>query len=101
MRRTPTLTLPISAPKAIPSQIAASSQEQARGVSHITEAISRIEQATQSNAEHAHRTAEVAKEMEGVAGRGEIDRLSPLQTAAEAALRDARPFVEDKLRAAA
>ncbi len=46
------------------------------------------------------RLAEVAREIEVAANRGDVDRLSPLQAAAEAALREARPFVESKLRAA-
>lgn len=46
------------------------------------------------------RLAEVATEMEGIAGRGDIERLRPLQAAAEAALRDSQPYVEDRLHAA-
>ena len=44
----------------VASQIATGSQEQARGVSHISQAISRIEKVTQNNAANAQRTAEVA-----------------------------------------
>ena len=46
------------------------------------------------------RLAEVAKEIERVAADADFDRLSPLQAAAEAALGDAQPFIEDRLHAA-
>jgi Methyl-accepting chemotaxis protein (MCP) signalling domain len=45
------------------SQIASSSQEQARGVAHIGQAISRIEQVTQNNVANATRTADAASTM--------------------------------------
>jgi transcriptional regulator len=45
------------------SQIASSSEEQARGVGHVSEAISRIESVTQRNAENAHQTAKAAEAM--------------------------------------
>ena len=46
------------------------------------------------------RLAEIAKDMEAVASRGDAHGLGPLQAAAEAALRDAGPLIEDRLRAA-
>jgi methyl-accepting chemotaxis protein len=45
------------------SEIAISSQEQARGVAHISQAIARIERVTHNNAANAHHTAEVAAAM--------------------------------------
>jgi methyl-accepting chemotaxis protein len=45
------------------SQIAASSDEQARGITNIGQAISRIELLTQNNAANAHKTAEAASAM--------------------------------------
>ena len=45
------------------TQIAASSEEQARGVGHIGQAISRIEKVTQNNVNNAHQTADAASEM--------------------------------------
>jgi methyl-accepting chemotaxis protein len=45
------------------TQIAASSEEQARGVGHIGQAISRIEAVTQNNVNNAHKTADGAAEM--------------------------------------
>jgi methyl-accepting chemotaxis protein len=45
------------------SQIASSSEEQARGVTHIGEAIHRIETVTQNNAANAQTTAEAASDM--------------------------------------
>jgi methyl-accepting chemotaxis protein len=45
------------------SQIAASSQEQAVGVTHISEAITRIGAVTQNNVAHAHHTAQSASSM--------------------------------------
>ena len=47
------------------SQIAASSEEQARGIGSIGQAIARIETVTQSNAANAHETAEAATAMSG------------------------------------
>jgi hypothetical protein len=44
-------------------QIAASSQDQSRGVENIGQAVSRIQTVTQSNAEHARQTAESASQM--------------------------------------
>lgn len=45
------------------AQIAASSDEQARGVAHIGEAIARMEAVTQNNVANAQQTAEAASEM--------------------------------------
>jgi methyl-accepting chemotaxis protein len=45
------------------SQIASSSEEQARGVTQIGEAIARMETVTQNNAANAQQTAESASEM--------------------------------------
>jgi hypothetical protein len=45
------------------SQIAASSDEQARGITNIGQAIHRIELLTQNNAANAHKTAEAAEAM--------------------------------------
>jgi methyl-accepting chemotaxis protein len=45
------------------SQIAQSSDEQARGITNIGQAISRIELLTQNNAANAHKTAEAASAM--------------------------------------
>jgi len=47
------------------TQIAASSEEQALGVGHIGQAISRIEAVTQNNVKNAHDTAEAASAMHG------------------------------------
>ena len=62
------------------SQIAASSQEQARGVGNISESISRIEKVTQNNAANAQRTAEVASAMSDqvAATRQHLDQLVAL-----------------------
>jgi methyl-accepting chemotaxis protein len=59
------------------SQIAASSNEQARGIANIGQAISRIELLTQNNAANAHKTAEAASEMgvQVAATRSHIDQL--------------------------
>jgi methyl-accepting chemotaxis protein len=59
------------------SQIAASSNEQARGISNIGQAISRIELLTQNNAANAHQTAEAASAMgvQVAATRQHIDEL--------------------------
>jgi methyl-accepting chemotaxis protein len=45
------------------TQIAASSEEQARGVAHIGQAIQRMEAVTQNNVANAQQTAEAASEM--------------------------------------
>jgi hypothetical protein len=45
------------------SQIAASSDEQARGITNIGQAINRLELLTQNNAANAHKTAEAASAM--------------------------------------
>ena len=50
---------------AVVAQIAASSQEQARGVAHIGQAISRIGQVTQNNVANATKTAQAASTMSG------------------------------------
>ena len=50
----------ISSGSQVVSQIASSSDEQARGVTNISQAITRIEQVTQSNAANAQQTAEGA-----------------------------------------
>jgi methyl-accepting chemotaxis protein len=47
----------------VASQIATGSQEQARGVAHVSEAISRIEKVTQKNAANAEETAGAASTM--------------------------------------
>jgi methyl-accepting chemotaxis protein len=59
------------------SQIATSSDEQARGIANIGQAISRIELLTQNNAANAHKTAEAASTMTGqvAATRKHIDEL--------------------------
>jgi methyl-accepting chemotaxis protein len=48
----------------IVAHIAASSEEQARGITHIGEAISRMEAVTQNNVANAQHTVEAAAEME-------------------------------------
>jgi len=53
----------ISGTSKVVSQIAVSSQEQARGVGNIGQAITRIESVTQNNAANAHETAAAAEEM--------------------------------------
>ena len=53
----------ISGTGKVVSQIAVSSEEQARGVENIRQAITRIESVTQSNASNAHDTASAAGEM--------------------------------------
>jgi methyl-accepting chemotaxis protein len=53
----------ISGTSKVVSQIAVSSEEQARGVGNIGQAITRIESVTQSNAANAHETATAAGEM--------------------------------------
>ena len=59
------------------SQIAASSDEQARGITNIGQAIGRIELLTQNNAANAHKTAEAAAAMDlqVTATRKHIDEL--------------------------
>jgi len=59
------------------SQIAASSDEQARGVDHIKQAITRMETLTQNNAANADKTAEAASVMSGQAQttRTHLDEL--------------------------
>lgn len=57
------VTTKIAGGSEVMSQIAASSDEQARGITNIGQAISRIELLTQNNAANAHRTAEAASAM--------------------------------------
>jgi methyl-accepting chemotaxis protein len=57
------VTATIASSSQVVSQIAASSNEQARGVDHIGTAISRIEQVTQNNVVNAQETAESASAM--------------------------------------
>jgi methyl-accepting chemotaxis protein len=59
------------------SQIAASSDEQARGITNIGQAINRIELLTQNNAANAHKTAEAASAMgsQVAVTRKHIDQL--------------------------
>jgi methyl-accepting chemotaxis protein len=45
------------------TQIAASSEEQARGITNIGQAISRMEAVTRNNVANAEQTAEAASEM--------------------------------------
>ena len=54
------VTTKIAGGSQVMSQIAASSDEQARGITNIGQAINRIELLTQNNAANAHRTAEAA-----------------------------------------
>jgi methyl-accepting chemotaxis protein len=62
------------------SQIAASSEEQSRGVTHIGKAISRMESVTQNNAANAEQTARDASEMTAQvdATRGHVEELAAL-----------------------
>jgi hypothetical protein len=62
------------------SQIAASSDEQTRGVDHIKEAIARMETVTQSNAANSDKTAEAASTMNDQAQttRKHLDELVTL-----------------------
>jgi methyl-accepting chemotaxis protein len=53
----------IEASSAVVAQIAASSDEQARGVAHIGEAISRMEALTQNNVANAQQAAQAASDM--------------------------------------
>jgi methyl-accepting chemotaxis protein len=57
------VTTKITGGSQVMSQIAASSDEQARGITNIGQAISRIELLTQNNAANAHKTAEAASAM--------------------------------------
>jgi methyl-accepting chemotaxis protein len=57
------VTAKIAGGSEVMSQIAASSDEQARGITNIGQAISRIELLTQNNATNAHKTAEAASAM--------------------------------------
>lgn len=71
------VTTKISGGSQVMSQIAASSDEQARGINNIGQAISRIELLTQNNAANAHKTAEAASAMgeQVAATRKHIDEL--------------------------
>ena len=53
----------ITTGSSVVTQIAASSEEQARGIDHIGQAISRIEAVTQNNVNNAHQTADAASAM--------------------------------------
>lgn len=57
------VTTKIAGGSQVMSQIAASSDEQARGITNIGQAIHRIELLTQNNAANAHKTAEAAAAM--------------------------------------
>jgi len=57
------VTAKITGGSEVMSQIAASSDEQARGITNIGQAINRIELLTQNNAANAHKTAEAASSM--------------------------------------
>lgn len=71
------VTTKISGGSKVMSQIAASSDEQARGITNIGQAIHRIELLTQNNAANAHKTAEAAAAMgtQVTATRKHIDEL--------------------------
>lgn len=71
------VTTKIASGSQVMSQIAASSDEQARGINNIGQAISRIELLTQNNAANAHKTAEAASAMstQVAATRKHIDEL--------------------------
>jgi methyl-accepting chemotaxis protein len=71
------VTTKIAGGSQVMSQIAASSDEQARGITNIGQAISRIELLTQNNAANAHKTAEAAMAMgaQVAATRKHIDEL--------------------------
>lgn len=71
------VTSKIAGGSQVMSQIAASSEEQARGITNIGQAISRIELLTQNNAANAHKTAEAASAMgeQVAATRKHIDEL--------------------------
>ncbi len=67
----------ISSGSGVVSEIAASSEEQARGIKHIGEAITRIENVMQNNVRNAQRTAEAASAMSNQvqATRNHLDEL--------------------------
>lgn len=71
------VTTKIAGGSQVMSQIAASSDEQARGITNIGQAIHRIELLTQNNAANAHKTAEAAAAMgsQVTATRKHIDEL--------------------------
>ena len=71
------VTTKIAGGSQVMSQIAASSDEQARGITNIGQAIHRIELLTQNNAANAHKTAEAASAMgsQVTATRKHIDEL--------------------------
>ncbi|HEX5228275.1 MAG TPA: methyl-accepting chemotaxis protein [Bryobacteraceae bacterium] len=71
------VTTKIEGGSKVMSQIAASSDEQARGITNIGQAIHRIELLTQNNAANAHKTAEAAAAMgtQVTATRKHIDEL--------------------------
>jgi len=71
------VTTKIAGGSQVMSQIAASSDEQARGITNIGQAIHRIELLTQNNAANAHKTAEAAAAMgeQVTATRQHIDEL--------------------------
>jgi methyl-accepting chemotaxis protein len=71
------VTTKIAGGSQVMSQIAQSSDEQARGITNIGQAISRIELLTQNNAANAHKTAEAASTMgsQVAATRKHIDEL--------------------------
>jgi methyl-accepting chemotaxis protein len=71
------VTTKIAGGSRVMSQIAQSSDEQARGITNIGQAISRIELLTQNNAANAHKTAEAASAMSSqvAATRKHIDEL--------------------------
>ncbi len=71
------VTTKIAGGSQVMSQIAQSSDEQARGITSIGQAINRIELLTQNNAANAHRTAEAAAVMgsQVAATRNHIDEL--------------------------
>jgi hypothetical protein len=71
------VTTKIAGGSQVMSQIATSSDEQARGIASIGQAISRIEILTQNNAANAHKTAEAASAMgdQVAATRKHIDEL--------------------------
>ena len=71
------VTTKIAGGSQVMSKIAASSNEQARGITNIGQAINRIELLTQNNAANAHKTAEAATAMgsQVAATRKHIDEL--------------------------
>lgn len=71
------VTTQIAGGSQVMSQIAISSDEQARGITNIGQAISRIEHLTQNNAANAHKTAQAAGAMsaEVEATRKHLDEL--------------------------